>query len=1029
MNQFQLQVNGKMLDTYEDVGISLNYQVEDILNITKKNTNFSKTITLPGTPFNNKFFKQYFEVNIDTITFNPKATMPAIIRCGEQELMVGNLQLLNVKRLDFSVDYEVAVFGQLKTLTDEWGDLTLANIDLSEYNHTRSKSVIADSWNYTITSFGNQTYVGPSGIGYVYPYIVNGQTNDYYDKLYCFNLYPAVYVKTIIDKAFELAGYEYSSNFFNSDYFKKLIIPFAKDNLQLTQNDYQNRITRVGVTGTGATFNSPFAMGPFQSLDTSTNTGFKATTTIRQNVSTSPSWYNNSLVSYYVPFERTSGSFVGVDFQNPNGEWFFTSGNSPSTSTARYTCANDGYYDINLTANVFIKYYHALGFPIEWNDNELKLYARIKHKRGNTTTNIAETSVPTSFYPSDAQSHSSPWLDLNAPIPIDMAQSNFYLLTGDILFIEFAFEFANVDFDGEDKNVFAACLLPDSYNQQTTKFEVIPSSNLVQGVNDPIDMNQILPDIAIKDFFTNILKMFNLVVWQDISNPLKVNIEPRDDFYNSRLRVLDWTYKLDQSDEIQITPMSELDAYKFYYTYKADKDYFNEEYTKETNRIYGDFELGVDNDFSNKVEKLELLFSPTPDSNFTIADRVAPQFVKMDGNTYKPLSVNLRILFYDGLKNTNYPYVLKDYVGQPQSSGFTLNQYAYCGMWDDPFSPSYDLGFAPTDKIYWTTTQYPVNTLFEQFHKNTLLDVIDRNSKLLEAKFVLKPIDIADLDFRDIILIDNSYWRINKIADYNPVGNDKTTKVELFKINNINISNPDNIKVGVQTAGLTNDLVIQDTPQGPAYISKSGDFITEDTCNALGGQYTNGVCWARTQLIPYLTDRDGNETRALVIKGATTATPFSISRTLDLGGGNNSIGSGNYIVRGDNNNVGLGVKSGLILGDYNSVPSQPPFDLSLTGITGSSNSYDKVIIVGDGITPNENTSIFVGKFKISGEDGIKLNEVYLIDGGLDEVMKINKTNLIDKMDGTFNNVRNYEGDSKARPIIDGGDLQSQDYPM
>jgi hypothetical protein len=178
-----------------------------------------------------------------------------------------------------------------------------------------------------------------------------------------------------------------------------------------------------------------------------------------------------------------------------------------------------------------------------------------------------------------------------------------------------------------------------------------------------------------------------------------------------------------------------------------------------------------------------------------------------------------------------------------------------------------------------------------------------------------------------------------------------------------------------------------------------------------------------------LVDRNGTETDALVLKGATNSTPFSVSKTIDLAGGNNSIQSGNYIVRGDNNNIGLGVKSGLIIGDNNSVPSQPPFDLSLTGITGSSNSYDKIIIVGDGITPNENTSIFVGKYKISGEDGIKLNEVYLTDGGLDEVMRINKTNLIDKLDGTFNNVRNYEGDSKARPIIDGGDLQSQTYPM
>ena len=39
-------------------------------------------------------------------------------------------------------------------------------------------------------------------------------------------------------------------------------------------------------------------------------------------------------------------------------------------------------------------------------------------------------------------------------------------------------------------------------------------------------------------------------------------------------------------------------------------------------------------------------------------------------------------------------------------------------------------------------------------------------------------------------------------------------------------------------------------------------------------------------------------------------------------------------------------------------------------------------------------------------------------------MKINKTNLIDIIDGTEDSVRNYGGDSKSRPIIDGGNSNS-----
>ena len=69
MNRFELIVDGVSLDTYDDLDISLNYQIDDIQDISKRNTSFSKTISIPGTPKNNRFFKQIFEVNVDKMQF------------------------------------------------------------------------------------------------------------------------------------------------------------------------------------------------------------------------------------------------------------------------------------------------------------------------------------------------------------------------------------------------------------------------------------------------------------------------------------------------------------------------------------------------------------------------------------------------------------------------------------------------------------------------------------------------------------------------------------------------------------------------------------------------------------------------------------------------------------------------------------------------------------------------------------------------------------------------------------------------
>ena len=104
-----------------------------------------------------------------------------------------------------------------------------------------------------------------------------------------------------------------------------------------------------------------------------------------------------------------------------------------------------------------------------------------------------------------------------------------------------------------------------------------------------------------------------------------------------------------------------------------------------------------------------------------------------------------------------------------------------------------------------------------------------------------------------------------------------------------------------------------------------------------------------------------------------------------------------------NNYVGDNIKSGLILGDGSSI------------LSGGKNQ----LIIGDGITSSKDNSITIGTLVIT-ENGItQPTTTPIIDGGLNEVMRINKTNLIDIIDGGLNSVRREGGDSKARPIIDG----------
>ena len=1010
MNKFSVVANGVTLDTYDKIGVSINYQIEDILNITKRTTNYSKTITIPGTPHNNKFFKQIFDVNVDTITFNPKRAIPSVIRVGEQEVMNGVMMLLNININQNQVDYEICIFGKLKNIIQEWGDYTLKNIDLSEYNHLRSIENITDSWDYTIQKFGNPITNLNTGEGYVYPYIIYGNHTDIYDKMYASCMFPSVYLKTIIDKSFNLAGYTYTSNFFNSEYFRKLIIPFTEDKLQMDETEINKRTTSVGIDGYNYYTTTCPLLNNTWLYSLGFGSGYRAVTPVLENQSGDDNgWYKNyeNGRGYYFPLDKETGSIGDITLQDPDNQWFLTPPTqscSNNNGFAYYQNKNAGYYDISLDCEFYMYYIHNGGNDLEFKNGDIKYFGRIVIERTNgSTTIIDNTDFPVTFQPSGGE-HNSPWIDTATPCPVNMSATNVYLGVGDKVRLGFGLEYKNVGWKNvQDINVYAQAIIPPSTNSEYVNLTIEPSNNTLMGKDDSINMNQVLPNIKIKDLFVSLLKMFNLVVYDNPDKENDLIIEPRDDFYFSRKKVKDWTYLLDYNKLITITPMSELDSKTFLYTYKEDSDYYNQSYIEEFDELYGTYEIDVDNDFSIIESKNEILFSPTPDASWGIGSRVAPYFCDVQDNDLKPKRVKPRILFYDGLKNSSNNITILDYIGQPLNEGDLTTQYPYTGMWDDPSNPQNDLGFGLTKKTYFNTSFFPVNTLIEKFHKNTLFDIIDINSKLMEASFYLTPKDIAEFDFRDIILIDNAYWRVYKIKDYNPIGNEKTTTCILYKLNNIFLNDSGVVDITFSNKSCPTDIIQKYNKRGSYYISQSGQIITKDCCDSLGARWSEGRCFSGLRWDSIITKGEyGGKLKGLVVQGGSNVTPNQSTLTekqVQDGNTNNSPG---VVIRGQNNFVGNNVKSSFIFGDGSSIPS------------GGKNQ----LVIGDGITSTTPNSIQIGNLLFT-EDGIKDLQTPIIDGGLNEVMRVNKTNLIDIIDGGLNSVLPYGGDSKLRPIIDG----------
>jgi hypothetical protein len=307
--------------------------------------------------------------------------------------------------------------------------------------------------------------------------------------------------------------------------------------------------------------------------------------------------------------------------------------------------------------------------------------------------------------------------------------------------------------------------------------------------------NFISKTVTQKDFFKSIILMHNLYVFTDPDNDKNLLIIPQNQFYDTYAgNAVDWTYKIDYSKTIEVTPMGELTAREFQFTYKEDSDYWNaDRYKKKYNEIYGQRKYVVDNDFEKDTKKIELIFSPTPSVQGDILGfnnkRVVPHIYKVTNGIKERDAFNIRVLQYGGMidslqtgGNSNYPNYAPWYIVDAVNERLvTATKYPYAGMFNNPVTPTRDLCFGPPLEVFFDVTQgYPDVTLYRYYWQQYINEVANKDSKLWKAYVYLTPNDINQLDFKRLVKIDNTYFKLNKIDGYNPLTNE-VTRVELFK--------------------------------------------------------------------------------------------------------------------------------------------------------------------------------------------------------------------------------------------------------
>jgi hypothetical protein len=309
-------------------------------------------------------------------------------------------------------------------------------------------------------------------------------------------------------------------------------------------------------------------------------------------------------------------------------------------------------------------------------------------------------------------------------------------------------------------------------------------SNVPINYGEFIPVNDTLPKgILQKDFFTSIIKLFNLYVDEDKFNDKHLIIKPYTDYYSNTIE--DWNLKIDRSKPISLKPMSELNSRYYQFNYKDDSDYYNDLYKKRYNESYGSYIYDSAYQFAKETAKTEILFSPTVLVGYAGQDKVYSTIFKRTGSDTAPVEEttdsNIRLLQYKKISGVT-SWKIRNAANTTDLATGTV--YPYAGHLNDPDAPTNDINFGVPKQLFFALASGNLSAnQFNIFYSPYMAEITNKDSRLLSCKIKLNDVEVFNLDFAKYYFIDGGLYRLTKLIDYTPEAND-TTKAEFLKVIN-----------------------------------------------------------------------------------------------------------------------------------------------------------------------------------------------------------------------------------------------------
>jgi hypothetical protein len=645
------------IELFDEQAIDLSMSVQNIADISKTFTDFTKSFTVPASPINNAIFKHFYNSDVDT-TLQHGVKRNAYIEIEQTPFRSGRIQIEDSSVVNGKVSsYTITFYGNLTSLKDMFGVLKLKDLDYSDFTSPFTGDEVKDRISLDATDYDIRYPLISSKRLWSYGDSTATDINTTGGHILYSELFPAIKVIRIFDAIESMFGVNFSGIFLGNKKFTNCFLYCKNKDV----NDSFNQSQIMDISSASANLN----------LFTTTFTGHSPIT---------PDYTTN---------------IINLQYLDVYG-WYTTGAWNISVKMFNVSNLSANYYFDVYVDGVLVHTSSGIGTDVEYlvwsfdNDTSLNsdIYIVIRADAGITFDSYIKFQADLIYYDDSAGT--------GAPIPTPIL-INYYLYC-------------------------------------TT-----------QTLSANTDINSIMPDMTIADFFSGVLKEFNLTCYALALDTFQ--IEPLEDWYNKG-KVHDiTTYTTTESIIIERIKLFKTISF----THADSESFLNKKYFELNSLKYGDVKTATT--FDGADFAITVPFENLIMQKFTGTDLQVGYCLTKEPD-YKPYIPKPILLYMYDKQNCSFKF-------NNGVTTTTVSTYMPFGQDMKLSGVNYSLNFGNDNS---SLLLEPIeNSLYKVYYEPYLLNLFNNKNRLTKVKCVFPLSLITKLKLNDRLIIRDKRYIINEI--------------------------------------------------------------------------------------------------------------------------------------------------------------------------------------------------------------------------------------------------------------------------